>query len=466
MNTNNEQVRVRFAPSPTGYLHIGNLRTALFNWLFARHHKGTFLVRIEDTDRERSKQEYTDSILASLRWVDIQADEPIVTQSERTKEYEAVVAKLLVQDSVYKCYCTVDDVKDRAGDDLFAKYDGTCRTAADQPSKPYVIRFKLPDIQNISFDDMIRGRVTFDRDQLDDFIIVRSDGSPTYNFVVVVDDAYMRISHIIRGEDHISNTPKQLLLYQACGYTIPKFAHIPLILGPSGDRLSKRDGATSVPAYKEIGYLPDAFINYLVRLGWAHGDQEIFSRQELIDYFTLDAVGKKGSIFDADKLNWVNGVYIRDGSDEFLLAYIQKELDSEFTEHFLDWSAEQVSHALHIYKQRVHTIRELIDEIVLLYYGPKNYNETDITKWTNKDTKELLDQLIATLEIIDLFSPEIIAQRVKELAKQLGVKFVQLAQPIRIAMIGKSAGPGIFELLALVGKKNAVDRVVQLRNVL
>src|SRR5581483_318355 len=271
MNTH-KQVRVRFAPSPTGHLHIGGLRTALFNWLFARHHGGAFLLRIEDTDTERSTAEYRDSIVHAFVWTQLIHDEEIVTQSERIEEHRRVAQELIIAGKAYRCFCSPQDVVARyaqhhKNEDAFVKYDGFCRERiahADDVDKPHVIRFKLPvNCHEIVFDDLIKGRITFDIDQLDDFIIVRSGGYPMYNFVVVVDDAFMRITHVIRAEEHLINTPKQVLLYQACGYDIPAFAHLPLILGPSGDKLSKRDGATSVIEYRHQGYLPQALLNYL-----------------------------------------------------------------------------------------------------------------------------------------------------------------------------------------------------------
>ena len=456
-------VRVRFAPSPTGHLHIGSLRTALFNWLFARHNGGIFLVRIEDTDLERSTQEYVTSIMRALDWVDLQPDEPVVIQSQRLQEHERVLKKLLKEGSAYKCFCTQEDISKRAGDSAFIKYDGLCRTADQERKKPYVIRFKIPDITELSFNDLIRGNVTIPADQLDDFIIARSDGRPTYNFVVVVDDAAMRITQVIRGEDHIANTPKQILLYQACGYTIPQFAHIPLILGPSGDRLSKRDGATSALEYKKLGYLPDALMNYLVRLGWSYGDQEIFSREQLIELFTLDAVGKKGAIFDSDKLNWLNGVYIRERSAKELLSYMVSELDPDFIKALSGWDSAQIEQTIDLYKERVHTLVELMQEIKLLHDGPDTYQEVDLTKWIDSQTKEHIDELIILLQSHPSSSIDEVKDLVKNLAKKLGIKLVKLAQPMRIALIGSSAGPGVFDMLSVVGMQQAITRLSRLR---
>ena len=454
-------VRVRFAPSPTGYLHIGSLRTALFNWLFARHHNGQFLIRIEDTDIERSKPEFVAAIKDALRWTNIQPDEPIIVQSERLDEHKTVIEKLLREGKAYKCYCSQEDIAVRAGDNAFIKYDEKCRSASDTDG-PYVIRFKLPDFKEITFDDLIRGPISVARDQLDDFIIARSDGRPMYNFVVVVDDAAMKITQVIRGEDHISNTPKQMLLYQACGYQMPQFAHIPLILGPSGDRLSKRDGATSVFEYKNEGYLPDALINYLVRLGWAHGDQEVFTRKELIEYFTLEAVGKKGAIFDRQKLDWVNSVYIKNMSNEALLAYIQDELDQKIPATLAPWSIAHITNAIALYKERVHTIQEHIKELSLLHKGPDAYTEADLEKWTTDQTATYLTQAVAALDSIENFTSGNCSIAIKKIANELGIKFVALAQPIRIALIGKSTGPGIFDLLSILGKKTSRERIERL----
>lgn len=457
-------VRVRFAPSPTGHLHIGSFRTALFNWLFARHNKGIFLVRIEDTDRERSQQEYVQSITQALDWVQLHPDEPVVVQSERLAEHERILEKLLKEGKAYKCFCTQQEIVKRAGDSAFISYDGLCRTADQNTQKPYVVRFKLPEITEVSFDDLIRGTITIAADQLDDFIIARSDGRPMYNFVVVVDDNAMAITHVIRGEDHISNTPKQILLYQACGYTVPKFAHIPLILGPSGDRLSKRDGATSALAYKKMGYLPDALVNYLVRLGWSHGDQEVFSREQLIEFFTLDSVGKKGSIFDIDKLNWMNGVYMRERSAKELISYITSELDADLIKTLSGWDSVQIERVVDLFKERVHTLVELMEAVKRLHDGPAQYGQADLEKWIEPQTKEYIGELIEVLKVHEDSSIDVLQDAVKALAKKLGIKLVKLAQPTRIALIGSSAGPGVFDMLAVVGAQQTIARLSQLRD--
>lgn len=463
---NNSSIRVRFAPSPTGHLHIGGLRTAIFNWLFARHHGGTFLLRLEDTDLERSKQEYTDAILNALAWTNIQSDEPMVIQSQRYDRHIQVIEELIKSKRAYRCYCTPADIEKRIGqsasaDDEFAKYDGFCRTRNAQDAHgPHVIRFALPDEASVTFNDLIRGPITFEMNQFDDFIIARSDGRPVYNFVVVVDDADMKISHVIRGEDHISNTPKQIMLHQACGFTPPLFAHLPLILGASGQPLSKRDAATSVMDYKRGGYLPDALINYLVRLGWAHGDQEIFTRQELINYFSLENVGKKGSIFDMVKLGWVNSMYMREIKNEVLLLEM-KELRPRLQAELNGWSEEQILGLIDLYKQRTRTLNELADELKSVHDGSTPYAIEDISAWVTPDTQKHLEAVADALENLSSFTPAQVNDAVKQVSKQFELKMVNLAQPLRIALIHKTAGPSVFEMLVIFGKDECVKRIRQ-----
>jgi len=471
MSNGGKPVRVRFSPSPTGHLHIGNLRAAIFNWLFARHHNGTFLIRIEDTDRERSKPEYVESILQAFDWMGLTADEPIVTQSKRIDEHTRMIQQLLDEGKAYRCYCSPEELIARAPkidgkESAFIKYDGFCRERSDESGKSFVVRFKLPAQESVTFNDLIRGPITVGLDQLDDFIIARSDGSPMYNFVVVVDDAFMKITQIIRGEDHISNTPKQILLYQAFGFGVPEFAHLPMILGPSGDRLSKRDAATSVLDYKTNGYMPDALLNYLVRLGWAHGDQEIFSRDEIIKLFSLDNVGKKGAIFDPQKLDWLNGVYIRQTADEELLERITGDVEPELLQQLSSWQPSQIHHLIALYKERAKTLRELADELALLHAGPTSFDQKAIEKWTTSDTVNHLGALVQKLDDIDTFSVELVNKAVKDLCEELGLKLVKLAQPIRIALVGKAMSPGVFELLVLVGKSISVSRLRSLQEFL
>lgn len=461
----NSAVRVRFAPSPTGYPHIGNLRTALFNWLFARHNGGAFLVRIEDTDQERSREEYTQALFDGLAWLNLSSDEPVIIQTEQLPEHQRLVADLLARGLAYKCTCTQEEVlerhkKSKGGDDLFVHYDSHCRKQAIDESKPYVVRFALPeDRTHVSFDDLVRGQLTIALDQLDDFIIVRSDGMPIYNFVVVADDILMRITHILRGEDHIINTYKQILLYEALGRSIPRFGHFPMILGPSGDRLSKRDAATSVLDYRNDGYLPDALFNYLVRLGWAHGDQEVFTRDELIQHFSLDDVGKKGAIFDPQKLLWLNGVYIRAADNQDLLSRLTTDVAPTLKQELVSWDDTQLLMAIALYKERVKTLREMADEMRLVFHGPREGEYQDAEQWINAATADLMLEVMKTLESVDAFTVEIIAEALKKYAKEQGLKLVALAQPIRLALLGKTTSPGIFELLAFLGKQESLERM-------
>ena len=467
----NKKVRVRFAPSPTGHLHIGGLRTALFNWLFARHHGGAFLLRIEDTDFERSTQEYRDSILHSFAWTQLEHDEEIVTQSERIAEHQRVAQQLIDAGKAYRCFCSPEDsvarYQSEANDDFFVRYDGYCRDRIvqdDDATKQHVIRFKLPaERTEVAFDDLIKGTITINLDQMDDFIIVRSGGFPMYNFVVVVDDAFMRITHIIRGEEHIVNTPKQILLNEACGYAIPRFGHLPLILGPSGDKLSKRDGATSVVEYRRDGYIPQALLNYLARLGWSHGDQEIFSLSELIEHFSLESVGRTGAIFDFEKLAWVNGVYLKAMTQEEIIDAIVRDVDSHFLTRFT-WNVDTVKQIIIVYKERVKTLKMLVAEILLVYNGTLDRDADDMKKWITSDTKQHMVAVIDSFEKQELFTHDNCAALAKDLANILGIKLVTLLQPIRLALLGKASGPGVFDLLTIIGKTESITRIKGLRD--
>lgn len=457
--------RVRFAPSPTGHLHIGGLRSAIFNWLFARHHNGTFLLRIEDTDLERSKQEYTDSILASFAWMGIDWDEPLVIQSQRIERHRQIAQQLLKEKKAYYCNCAPEAVVERLRhkpgyDPDFIRYDSFCAT---RNLTSGAIRFAISsEIQLVEWNDLIRGHISINRDQLDDFIIVRSDGTPMYNFVVVVDDADMRISHVIRGEEHIANTPKQILLYQACTFKLPEFAHLPMILGPDGSKLSKRDAATGVFEYKQQGYLHQALFNYLVRLGWAHGDQEIFTKDEMINYFSLDHVGKKGAIFDQNKLDWINGVYLRESSDQDLLDLIIKDIYPTLRSDLSTWHDQTILLLINIYKQRAKTLVELVTDIKALYKKPSVFPAHDLTQWITPDAMGYLQELISILSNIQTFDADHITSVLKEWTKSKNIKIVAIAQPLRIALLGKSSGPSVFELMAVIGKHATVERIEHL----
>lgn len=462
----NKEIRVRIAPSPTGFLHLGGLRTALFNWLFAAHNNGTFLIRIEDTDLERSKPEYTASIIEALDWASIQSNEPIMIQSEHIKRHREVAEQLVQEGKAYKCYCTTQELEVRLGNNAsqegYARYDRKC-CGLEQTNhdKPFAIRFKIPDTQDhVSFTDLIHGEISFETAQLDDFIIIRSDGTPMYNFVVVVDDADMRISHVIRGDDHISNTPKQILLYQAARFNVPKFAHVPMILGEDGQRLSKRHAATAVIDYRKNGYLAPALCNYLVRLGWSHGDQEIFSRDELVQYFSLDQVGKKAAIFDNKKLDWLNSLYIKQKSSTELFELITKDVDRDFADRLINWSREQIYKILELYRDRVKTLRELSEEIYLVYNGPTGFTDIELEKIKiNAQAEVHMLEVAHILREQHNFTAQELTYVLKDMCKEQKIGLVEIAQPLRIALVGKTASPSVFELLELIGKNESIRRL-------
>ncbi|WP_456431621.1 glutamate--tRNA ligase, partial [Thermosulfuriphilus sp.] len=320
-------VKTRFPPSPTGHLHIGGARTALFNWLFARHHGGSFVLRFEDTDRERSRPEYAQAIREAMEWLGLNWDEGPYYQSQRLELYREHIERLVAEGKAYWCRCSPEELEAKREKALAEgrkpKYDGACRDLGLGPGPGRVVRFRIPPTGSTVVEDLIRGPVAFDHQELDDFIILRSDGIPTYHFAVVIDDMTMGITHVIRGDDHLNNTPKHILLFEALGASVPRFAHVPMILGPDRTRLSKRHGAMSVLAYREAGYLPQALINYLVRLGWSYGDQEIFSLEELIEKFSLENIGRSAAVFNPDKLLWLNAHYIKEESVESLARLVR-----------------------------------------------------------------------------------------------------------------------------------------------
>lgn len=465
---NQSKVRVRFAPSPTGFLHIGGLRTALFNWLFAHHEGGAFLVRIEDTDRDRFSQEYEYAITSSLKWAGIQADEPLVYQHARQKEHQKSVNELIDQGKAYYCFCSLDALQQKREsaqeDKVTYIYDRSCRnkkpTQEDIKHKPYVVRFKIEiDEEFLVFDDVIRGAVSLPTEHIDDFVLARSDGSMTYNFAVVIDDHFMRISHVIRGEDHIVNTAKQILLYQAYGWSVPQFGHVSLILGSNGQKLSKRDAAVGVQDYKAKGFLADALCNYLVRLGWSHGDQEVFTTDEMIKHFNITNVSTHGAIFDYNKLLWLNSVYIKAKSASELCALINLNLELNLVTKTQLWSQVQREAAIDLYKDRSQTLCELVAGVMSLYDAPKNYDAESLAQWVTPQTKDLVHHLHLELESLQKFDKAFVQEFCKLFAKKQDCKFPVIAQPLRIALIGSSHGPGIFDMIEILGKDEVLARL-------
>ena len=456
---------MRFAPSPTGHLHIGGARTAIFNWLFARHNKGKFILRIEDTDRSRSTEESIREILEAMRWLGLDWDEGPYRQTERMEIYRREAERLIREGKAYYCYCTPEELeaireemRKRCG---IPKYDGRCRNRREprEGVKP-VIRFKVDTEGETVFHDLIKGEIRYPNSQLDDFIIVRSDGTPTYNFVVVVDDALMGITHVIRGDDHLNNTPKQIQLYKALGYEPPKFAHVPMILGPDRTKLSKRHGATSVMAYREEGYLPEALFNFLVRLGWSHGDQEIFSKEELIELFTLEAVGKSPAVFNPEKLLWLNHHYMKtypvDKLSELLAEFLEKE---GIVEDASNIDRKWLEDVVVAFRERSKTVKEMAHHCAFLFKAPESYDENGVKKFFKPEVVPYLEAIAEEIENATQFTKETIDEIFKRVLDRFGIKLKAVAQPVRLAITGRTVSPGLHEILLLTGKEESVRRI-------
>jgi glutamyl-tRNA synthetase len=457
-----DAVRVRFAPSPTGHLHVGGARTALFNWLFARHHGGAFVLRIEDTDRSRSTEEAIDSIIEAMRWLGLDWDEgpptPGYRQTERLAIYRTHAERLLAEGRAYYCACPPEMLeRDRKAAEARKetyRYPGTCR---DKGLRAGALRLRIPETGATVVQDLIHGPVTFEHTQLDDWILVRTDGTPTYNFCVVVDDVTMRITHVIRGNDHLSNTPKQLLCYEALGYTVPEFAHVAMILGADRSRMSKRHGATSVQAFRDMGIVPEAMVNYLARLGWSHGDQEIFSRTELIALFDIKNVGASGAVFDQAKLEWLSQEYLKAADGPTLARLAAPFLARAGLPVPAD--EEWLGRALSTLKERAKTLVELADKSRIYFERPSTYDPKAAQKFLTRQGAARLRKLLARLEVLVDFTPAGVEAVYRELTAALGLKLVDLAQLSRVALTGTTVSPPIFEVIALLGRQEAVARL-------
>lgn len=457
-------VRVRFAPSPTGHLHIGGARTALFNWLFARHHNGKFILRIEDTDRSRSTEEFIESIIEALKWLGLDWDEGPYRQTDRIDIYREYAYKLLREGKAYRCYCTPEELETRRQEALkegkTPRYDRRCREIEEELNKPYAIRFKMPLEGETVVDDLVKGAVVFKNSEIEDLVILRSDETPTYNFCVVVDDYEMKITHVIRGEDHLNNTPKQIHIYHALGISPPQFAHIPMILGQDRARLSKRHGATSVLAYRDEGYLPEAVINFLARLGWSYGDQEIFTREELIRYFSLSQVGKANAVFNAEKLLWLNSEYIKFTPEERLFELVKPFLIKEgYLEEGKEIDLKWASRAIRSLKERCRTLKELAHAMRYYLLEYVEIEPKAREKYINSETIPVLRELYEKLESLEDFKQEKIEEIFMEFVNKRGYKLGQIAQPVRVAITGSTVSPGIYEVLELVGKERTLKRI-------
>jgi glutamyl-tRNA synthetase len=459
-------VRTRFAPSPTGYLHIGGARTALFNYLFARHHGGKFILRIEDTDRERSTPEAIQAILDAMTWLQLDWDEGPFYQTERFPLYCEKIQDLLARGRAYPCTCTPAELeaKRQAAQKEKRKpaYDGTCRPAegviASLPAnKAFTVRFRSPREGTTVIEDAVKGNVVFDNRELDDLIIARSDGTPTYNFCVVVDDIDMAITHVIRGDDHLANTPRQIQLYQALGRQPPTFAHVPLILGTDKARLSKRHGATSVTAYRDMGYFPEAVVNYLVRLAWSSGDQEIFSHNELIEKFTLDNVGKSAGVFNPEKFLWVNFHYLKSRPLSQLADEVVPFIKAKGYPVPQDksWLEKMIA----TLQERSKTLVELVDQAHFFLAEDIRIDEKAAAKFLTPEVSTPLRVLIQKLSAIEDFNGEAIERAFTAVLEELGLSMAKLAQPVRVALTGSTVSPGIHEVISVLGKDRTLRRL-------
>jgi len=455
-----KRIITRFPPSPTGYLHLGNARTAVFNWLYARHMHGKFVLRIEDTDRQRSTQEAIDAIFEALEWLGIDWDEGPYYQTERLDVYNQYVQKLIDSGHAYYCTCTPEEIeamRQRAmatGDK--PRYDGTCREKGLSKTENAVIRLKAPYTGTTVVADVIKGNIVFQNDELDDFVLVRSDGIPTYNFAVVIDDVTMNINTVIRGDDHVMNTPKQILIYKALNAPLPVFGHVPMVLGPDRSRFSKRHGAVSVINYRDMGFLPDAMLNYLVRLGWSHGDQEFFTRDELIQVFDIEHIGRSAGVFDQEKLLALNADHIQATPPANLIKPLAPFLNSRGITIKEDSYGECVIETL---KPRSKTLEDMAEQALFYYADDINYEEKAAKKFLKPAALEPLKLLADKLALTADFGEKNLENVFLAVMDETGLKLGKIAQPVRVALTGRTASPGIFEIVSILGKDRVLTRL-------
>lgn len=453
-------VRTRFAPSPTGALHIGGARTAIFNWLYARHYGGNFILRIEDTDRSRSTEESIEEIINAMKWLGLDWDEGPFRQSDRLEIYRDYAERLMDSGHAYKCYVTPEELEEKrkeaqAKGEVF-RYKREWAEKNAGPGKPFAIRLLTPDDGIIKVHDLLRGAVRFDAREIDDFVILKRDGFPTYNFAVVVDDATMDITHVIRGDDHLINTPRQTLIYEALSLEIPEIAHVSMILGSDNKRLSKRHGAASVVAYKEEGYLPEAIVNYLTRLGWSYGDQEIFSRDELIEKFTLDNVGKSAAVFNPEKLEWLNGWYIRNKPAEEIAGLLSPFLKEKGLQVEVDKKLVMIVKEL---SQRARTLRDIANSLGYFYAPEVEYDEKAANKFLTPQILDVLRDLSEKLSSLEDFTIDNMHGIFEQVMEERDLKLGKIAQPVRVALTGGTVSPGIFEVMNIMGKDMVLERL-------
>ena len=452
--------RTRFAPSPTGYLHIGGARTAIFNWLYAKHECGKFILRIEDTDYERSTSDSASMILDGMSWLGLSWDEGPFYQSERLDTYRSYVEQLLDMGRAYPCYCTKEELsqerEERVKRGERPRYNRRCLTDPPVGRKDHVIRFRCEEGGVTELNDLIKGKVTFNNSELDDLILVRSDGIPTYNFTVVVDDALMQITHVFRGDDHLNNSPRQIQIYKALGFPLPAFGHVPMILGTDRTRLSKRHGAMSVTAYRDMGYLPEGVVNYLVRLGWSHGDQEIFSLDELTELFSFEQIGKSAGEFNPEKMQWVNHQHLKSSAPENIAEMA--------VPHFKERGVDPSDHPRYVeavttLMERSKTLEELADSGLFYFTDSIDVDDGARKKFLNREVLPPLSSLVDLLEGAEPFDEETISAAFNIVMSQHDIKLGKIAQPCRVALTGRRVSPGIFEIIRVLGKRKTVERI-------
>jgi glutamyl-tRNA synthetase len=456
------KIKTRFAPSPTGYLHVGGARTALYSWLFARHNKGEFVLRIEDTDLERSTPEAIEAIMDGMNWLNLEWDEGPYFQTKRFDRYNAVIDEMLVAGTAYKCYCSKERLdalrEEQMANGEKPRYDGRCRHdhsehAADEPC---VVRFANPQDGSVIFDDQIRGPIEFSNQELDDLIIRRTDGSPTYNFCVVVDDWDMEITHVIRGEDHINNTPRQINILKALNAPVPVYAHVSMINGDDGKKLSKRHGAVSVMQYRDDGYLPEALLNYLVRLGWAHGDQEIFSREEMIDLFALSSVSKSASAFNTDKLLWLNHHYINTMQPEYVATYLQWHIEQANID---TRTGPELAELVKLLGERCKTLKEIAENCRYFYEEFDEFDADAAKKHLRPVARQPLEVVRDKLAALTDWTAENVHHAIQATADELEVGMGKVGMPLRVAVTGAGQSPGLDVTVHAIGRSRSVARI-------
>lgn len=453
-------LKTRFAPSPTGYLHIGGARTALFCYLYAKKHQGEFCLRIEDTDRERSTQTSIQAILDAMTWLGLDYDGEPTYQTNRFDRYSEVIQQMLNEGKAYRCYCSKERLENLREQQMMTKqkprYDGCCRELSEQRDEPYVIRFKNPDKGDVTFHDFIRGEITVSNAELDDLIIARTDGTPTYNFTVVVDDIDMSMTHILRGDDHINNTPRQINIFEALSAKLPMYGHVPMILGSDGKRLSKRHGAVSVMQYREDGFFPEALNNYLVRLGWSHGDQEIFSVGEMIDYFDAAHINRSPAVFNPEKLLWLNAQYMK----TLPLTRVKEDLLYHYQKLSIDVSAGlDLARVIETYRERAQTLVELATSTRYLFEKFDSYDEKAAKKAFKESAVEPLQAFKQLCESMPEWTAQGLHDAMHKVVAQLDIGFGKLGQPLRVAVTGGSMSPPMNEVMALLSRRVVLARI-------